>query len=135
MLFNTMIGNNSTLDTSDATATASDIYKGKTAYVNNKKIIGTHVCKTNFTKDSAMLGINSTIQAYSVATDGQFYGYVDNYYNNKLVGIPTYSREYDIIIICTEWDSSYGQGEAKIINCSNKSVKLSSPQTDVILLK
>ena len=32
------------VDTSDANATQSDILLGKTAYVDNSKLIGTHVC-------------------------------------------------------------------------------------------
>ena len=38
-------------DTSDATATQSDIAQGKTAYVNGTKLIGTHVCSTPETQE------------------------------------------------------------------------------------
>lgn len=38
-------------DTSDATATQSDIAQGKTAYVKGTKLIGTHVCSTPETQE------------------------------------------------------------------------------------
>lgn len=42
------------VDTSDATATASDIAKDKTAYVGGQKVIGTHECETGATGGSVV---------------------------------------------------------------------------------
>ena len=74
-------GNN--LDTSDATATAEDIAKDKTAYVNGEKITGIHECASgeggdgdatintctiNFYNDMSTHGSNNTGIKYMVTT-------------------------------------------------------------------
>ena len=47
-------------DTSDATATQSDIAQGKTAYVKGTKLIGTHVCSTPETQEKTATPTTST---------------------------------------------------------------------------
>ena len=51
------------VDTSDATATQSDILLNKTAYVNGTKLIGTHVCPTN---DNSLDTSDATAKASNI---------------------------------------------------------------------
>ncbi|MBQ1878085.1 MAG: hypothetical protein II161_04630 [Erysipelotrichaceae bacterium] len=56
------------MQTRDSYATAADIAEGKTAYVNGKKIIGTHV---DIDTSTATATANDILQGYSAYVNGQ----------------------------------------------------------------
>lgn len=55
------------LNTADATATALDILKDKTAYVGDKKIVGTHTCETLADMTSDATAVASDILSGEIA--------------------------------------------------------------------
>lgn len=61
---------NQYIETTDATATASDIATGKTAYVNGEKITGTHECSGGETQSYY---IGSTEPDNSLGVDGDLF--------------------------------------------------------------
>lgn len=58
-----------TIDTTDATATASDIAYGKTAYINKQKITGINTFDVNSSSTTATSSV--IVNGYTAASQGQ----------------------------------------------------------------